>query len=251
MKKVAYICLMFLMSLKVFASPSNEMVLRFDNNTSNAENIAEFIKTHQEKSQPHQIIFEFYDSNTAFLFPIQASDSKSIREEIYRKSYPNGDFYYLIGDLSDGWTKSDYEKFYSVAKWLSLRGFRTIFNVAAFAIDLQEALANKNTSALIWNSHGATDGTIFDTNKVAIATDTFVKLRTGNLKYILFANCDGYNSINKYGLRKMNKMRAMGWKYSITSNHLFEYIFSKKFDIDLSKALEKKIIKKPTRKIAL
>lgn len=237
--------------LNTYAYSDRELVLKLDHNESNTINVEEFIKIHHKSNQPNRIIFEFYDSNDGFALKVGSGDLEARRKEIYNKTYPNGDFYYLIGDLSDSWTKSDYAKFYSVAKWLSQRGFRTIINVSAYEPDLQEAISNENTTAIIWNSHGSKSGTIFDTTKVAIDEKVFTNLITPNLKYVLFANCFGLASARKYGLNKMEGVRAQGWEGTVTSNDLFKYIFSTDFDESLSKAIGKDITKKSSQKIEI
>jgi hypothetical protein len=251
MKLVIVILLSFCLSFELSANTDREVILKIDRNNSNSSNIAALIKKHEENNRPNRIVFEFYDSNTASFLEVVNPDSAELRKKIYQNTYPNGDFYYLIGDLSDEWTKSDYKKFYSVAKWLSLRGFRTILNVAAYEPDLQEAVSNENTTAIIWNSHGRNDGTIYGTGKKAIDYNLFINLRLPSLKYVLFANCWGSVSSEKYGLRKMEKMVAEGWDEAVTSDHLYRYIFSTNFDQSLSKALEKDIRVKPTLKIEI
>lgn len=249
MKFIISFFLTLFLSFNLFASNDRELIIKFDHNNSNYSNLEKFIKNHQENNRKSRIVFEFYDSNAAFFFKTANKDLNKSKKEIYQKTYPNGDFYYLIGDLGDNWTKSDYEKYYSVAKWLSLRGFRTILNVAAYEPDLQEAVSNENTTAIIWNSHGRKDGTILDTNKVAIDEQLFVNLRSPNLRYVLFANCWGDTSAQKYGLRNMEKIVSEGWDRTVTSDDLFKYIFSSNFDKSLSKAIGRDITNKSSLKI--
>ncbi len=252
MKKTIGLILLFLIaSFNLYANLTNELVLNLDHSDSNDTNLSRFIDTHKQMNHPTKIVFEFTDSKSATFFKAQTKSKAEIQQQIYNTNYPNGDFYYLIGDLDNAWTESDYAKFYSVAKWLAIRGFRTIINVAAFEPDLQEAISNSKTSAIIWNSHGRADGTIIDTAKVAINDNIFKTLRTPRLKYVLFANCWGLVSTQKYGLTKMQNILSLGWNRTVTSDDLFRYIFSTDFDSKLSEALGKDIKKKPVKQVEI
>lgn len=169
--------------------------------------------------------------------------------DLYDKNYPNGDFYYLIGDLDSDWAGRDYERFYSVASWLSRRGFRTIIVPNAYIPDVQEAVQNPNTSAIIWNSHGASNGEVEDFANNDLPSNIFIENKSKRLKYILFANCYGVASKRFYNLDEISGLFSIGWRGTTTSNALFKYLFSAKFDIGLEKAFGTKLIKKEIRAI--
>lgn len=161
------------------------------------------------------------------------------------KIYPHGDFYYLIGDLSDQWSERDFNKFYSVAKWLAKKGFRVIINPIAFIGDVREAVQNPRTSALIWNSHGNSSGKIFDTNKKALPADIFTTDRSPKLNYILFANCYGTETREYYKIDKDHGFaHAFGFRGTATSTDLFKYLFGTDFNDDLANSLEIKLSNK-------
>lgn len=239
---------LLLISLSFISTLSFSQSLRMSLDLANADshNLQTLIERVQSE-KPSQMIFEFTNSNDVSRILLNTANKSS--SEIYNKNYPNGDFYYLIGDLDDEWTKKDYSRFYSVAKWLAIRGFRTIINVIAYTPDLQEALSNPKTSAILWNSHGSFSGQIIASDKEAIPDDLFKKHRTSRLKYVLFANCWGNISAERYGLSKMKGLLAEGWDRVVTSDDLFRYIFSTSFDESLSKAFGKEIVLKDTKSI--
>lgn len=233
------------------ADKAINMKVKLDLAKSDQQNLQVFAKQLRENTHAiRNFVFEFSDSKDISKNMAPAADSPNAAEAIYRKNYPNGDFYYLIGDLDDDWTKNDFSRYYSVAKWLAVRGFRTIINVVAYAPDLQEAVSNSHTSAIVWNSHGSNDGAIYDSAKKALAKSIFTKNRSKSLKYILFANCYGAVSTDYYGLRK-SKMQVIGWNRTVSSEDLFKYLFSEEFDTDLAQALNVKMLIKPKGEITL
>jgi len=244
-----FLNLFFILSLSL-ATHSFEQVIKLDLNKGDIYNYKAFVDQAKSDTKLSKIIFEFYKSNDESRYFLKTAEKISFTD-IYKKNYPNGDFYYLIGDLDDTWTSSDYARYYSVAKWLANNGFRTIINVTAYVPDLEEAISNPNTTALIWNSHAISDGTIRDTNKVNIDNDIFIKLRTPNLKFVLFANCYGARTARKYGLNSMNKLSVLGWDQTVTSDDLFNYLFSTDFDKTLKEAFGNALGFRTTEKIEI
>jgi hypothetical protein len=167
--------------------------------------------------------FSVAQAQTAITFSVDANKS------IYSKNYPKGDFYYLIAGLKDKWTESDYGRFYKIAKKLSNEGFRVIINVDAQVADVKEAIANPNTSAIIWNSHGSEDGVVYDSTEEALPKNIFTKNHSKRLKYILFGNCYGTLSTEYYGLQQDTSITSFGWKGEVDSDMFFHYLESKKF----------------------
>ena len=233
------------------AQQVQDLTVSLDMAKTDRENLIAFASKLHGKMAIRNLIFEFKDSRSISKSTEHTADGPSAAEEIYQKNFPNGDFYYLIGDLNDDWTKSDYSRYYSVAKWLAFRGFRTIINVVAYIPDLQEAASNPHTSAIIWNSHGAESGYVLDTGKAPLPKTIFTKFRSKRLKYILFANCYGDASAKYYGLRKLKDVTSMGWTGTVTSEDLFKYLFSDEFDNDLEKAIGHKLKIMPTDEIAI
>lgn len=162
----------------------------------------------------------------------------------YEENYPNGDFYFLTGDLRGSWAKRDFQKMYGVVRWLGIRGFRTILVPNAYLPDIEEAVQNKNTSAILWNSHGSKDGTVRDFNNQELPTHIFLNMKSENLKYILFANCWGEATAEKYGLSS-SSIKTGYWKGKTDSSKLFSFLNSTGFDKQLEEAMGKPLIKKP------
>lgn len=206
---------------------------------SDAANL-ELFEQQLGEEPPTQLVFEFTEGTPASLFLSQTTSAMHSRT--YSQNYPNGDFYYLIGDLSPTWGKSDYARFYNVAKLLAQKGFRTIVNVAAATSDIREAARNANTTAIIWNSHGADDGTVFDIKDAEVPRDAFAKNKSARLRFVLFANCYGYNSIDYYHIG--DSTLGVGWQGETDSELFFSYLRSKDFLKDLKKAFGKSLKKK-------
>jgi len=162
-----------------------------------------------------------------------------------RISDPHGDFYFLTGNLDDRWTDDDYKQFYSIAKWLSKMGFRVIINPVAYVSDAREAAENPKTAAIIWNGHGANDGTVYDADDKPLPADIFTKNKSLSFKYMLFANCWGKFSAQYYRLNRVPNLYTKGWARETTSDDLFGYLFGDDFNTELAKALNVKIQEKP------
>lgn len=197
-------------------------------NNPDAKNL-EMMQKQLEDKDATAVVFEFSDS-----FAGEALFSTSTTPTSYKKNYPNGDAYYLIGDLSNRWSKEDFGKFYDTAKMLATRGFRTIVNVNTYISDVREAVQNSNTSVLIWNSHGSDDGAVYDKKDDILPKDIFTKNKSSHLRYVLFANCYGYTSIDYYQIG--GKTLGVGWQEETSSDYFFSYLKSQDFLKDLKKA---------------
>lgn len=248
-KKLFLLLLAFMLPLSILA---NDFVIKIDPKENNKERIDQaaqhIMETVYSRPDVHRFVFESSEALKQKSKIIETSEEDlerypQLRQQavaasaIYKKAYPNGDFYFLIGNLEDQWSKDDYTRFYTVAKWLSKHGFRTILNVTAFIPDLQEAISNPQTTAMVWNSHGASDGGFSDANGERVPTDLFTAHINKNLRYILFGNCWGLNAETKYNLKKLPKLTVVGWDRTVDSNDLFGYLISERFDEDLAKAL--------------
>jgi hypothetical protein len=152
-------------------------------------------------------------------------------------AYPNGDFYFLIGNLDDEWSHQDYNDFYSIAKWLAKEGFRPVINPIAYISDVREAVQNKTTSAVLWDSHGSEDGQVYDSDGTGVPAETFVTGKTASFKYLLFANCYGQASRSFYGITSVKYPASFGWPSTTTSTDLFEYLRGDTFDQQLADSL--------------
>lgn len=227
--------LTWFISAACLASPTT-VTVRLSLQNSDAANL-ELFEQQLGGEAPTQLVFEFTENSSTSLLFLNQTTSRT-----YSQNYPNGDFYYLIGDLSPTWGKSDYARFYNVAKLLGQKGFRTIVNVAAATSDIQEAAHNANTTAIIWNSHGADDGTVFDIKDAEVPRDAFAKNKSARLRFVLFANCYGYNSIDYYHIG--GSTLGVGWRGETDSDLFFSYLRSKDFLRDLKRAFGKSLKKK-------
>jgi hypothetical protein len=221
---------LFLFLASALSAKAEPVTLHLSLNNSDAQN-RQLMQEQLADKAATSVAFEFSDAfaGQALFFSTSATPTES-----YDKNYPNGDFYYLIGDLSNRWGKSDYGAFYDTAKMLALRGFRTVINVNADTSDVREAVQNPRTSAIIWNSHGSDDGAVYDKKDNALPKDTFVKDKSSRLRFVLFANCYGYTSIDYYQIG--GKTLGIGWQEETSSPEFFSYLKSNDFLRDLKKA---------------
>ncbi len=170
-----------------------------------------------------------------FLFTL--STFGSIAESADAQKTYQGDFHYLIGDLSDSWSRSDYDRFYLVAKNLSEKGIRTVIHVDAKTWDLKNTLTDPLAVGIIWNSHGSKNGSIWDADEKRLPRGLFARKATDKLRYVLFANCYGQASIHYYGLDQLPEVFSKGWPGDVSSEMLFHYLFSQQFERDLKTAM--------------
>lgn len=232
MKNAAILTLfVWIFSTLSWASSSTALTLHLSTTNSDEANLS-LIDQQIGNQEPTTLVFEFS----------QAKASNIFFSSTYSNEYPNGDFYYLIGDLAKNWSKSDYARFYNVARMLEAQGFRTIVNVAASANDVREAARNHQTSAIIWNSHGADDGSIFDIKDIEVPRDAFTKGKSARLRFVLFANCYGYRSIDYYHIG--GQTLGAGWQGESDSEQFFSYLRSDDFQQDLKKAFGNSLKKK-------
>lgn len=237
-KKFFILCSVIFGSV-VFAKES--FTIQFHSDYSNAENESLLVHELHENAGAGQFILDFNHFDSQYLVKVSGNRRAKTAEENYWKVYPNGDFYFLIGNLDEDWSESDYARFYSIARWLSQKGFRTILIVTAYEENLAEAVSNPKTSAIIWNSHGFNNGVILDARNNEISKNIFINNHPQNLKLVFFANCFGAQSAEYYQTRKITDLYTLGWDREVTSNDLFDYLISDKFDSHLEKIFNKKL----------
>jgi hypothetical protein len=163
--------------------------------------------------------------------------TRAIWRDSYVEAYPNGDVYFLIGRLDDGWGRKEYDRYYEYAKWLSKSGFRPIINPVASAADVREAVQNPRTFGIIWSSHGSTAGDLFDSNNRALPRDVFRADRSATFKWLVLSNCNGDPVRARYGLAGARYPHAYWWHGDTTTEDLFAYLFSEKSSRDMQGAL--------------
>ncbi|MGE0614741.1 MAG: hypothetical protein AB7P04_03800 [Bacteriovoracia bacterium] len=156
-------------------------------------------------------------------------------DEAYADAYTNGDLYFLIGHLADDWTKDEWTKFYSVAKWSVQRRFRVILNPVTFVLDLKEAVQNERASVIIWSSHADTSGTIYDAAKRPVPTNIFYEKAGRAKRHYTFSNCYSDLTVNTYSFPVGTQMTH--WTGTTTSGQLFAYLFSDRWNRALEETL--------------
>lgn len=140
-----------------------------------------------------------------FLFLVLCISSRTpvlagTHDQYLDAAYPNGDAYFLIGDVSDidgSFVNNVVTEFTEMSGRLNALGFRTISNPVATVADLAEALANPRTTVLIWASHGAKDGTLADRNNVEIPESLFSS-DSPIPRFVYLAACHGDSVGKKY-----------------------------------------------------
>jgi len=59
---------------------------------------------------------------------------------VIENAYPNGDVYYLVGELESDWEKAEFRRFAGIASTLAKMGCRVIMNPTAHQSDVEEEL---------------------------------------------------------------------------------------------------------------
>lgn len=155
----------------------------------------------------------------------------ALHSEMYDRTYPNGDFYFLIGDLSYQGAFNEFSQFAATSGWLSSLGFRTIMNPHARVSDLQEAIANPNTTAIIWSGHALPSGVIKDKGEALIPTDIFNSAVGPRLKLVVLSNCVGNCTLQTY--KFADQIKTKHWEGKTETFDLFAYLTSNDFQADL------------------
>ncbi len=238
MKKMLILLLLLLPGLN-FAQTPEEMRSKSDNYAVSAGDL----KSGQTASSivPHPA--DYRDTVSVFnhLFSLNRQDSgnlsvsrsgnaiviaeyKTSYKSAYSEAYKYGDVVFLIGNLDDNWTNSEWTRYYGIAKWLVKKGFRVIINPVAMVEDIKAAVQDKKTKVIIWSSHGTEDGTIYDSREKAVPTDVFAGNAGLNLKQIIVSACYSEVMVRKYQFPK--GLKRTHWEGTTDSNDLFNYLYN-------------------------
>lgn len=148
--------------------------------------------------------------------------------------YPNGDLYYLLG-AKDDWGKKEWNYFYSFSKWAVARGFRTILIPRTTVAHARAAVQDDNTTVIIWSSHGASSGRIYDYESKPLPYDTFSKDRGERFVRLVLNNCYSSTSVQYYDVPQF----TTSWKGLTNSGDMIDYLNSNRFDKSVLNALGK------------
>jgi hypothetical protein len=152
--------------------------------------------------------------------------------EAWRRKAPSlGALHFLIGDLETAPTRAEMQMFYGIVEWATSSGFDLLMDPAATNRDLGSSVGNSDLSVLIWSSHGARDGSVYDAAKARVPTDGFVDGASDRLRYYVFSNCYGEQTVQNHEL-KAGAGRSY-WEGTTTSRDLHAYIYSDRFNQDL------------------
>ncbi len=174
------------------------------------------------------------ETSLSTLFGFQNSVSGASLPAAPRVAGGNGDVYMMWGDLGDAWTEQEYDKFYSISKFLVRNGFRNLINATAFEADVREAVANPKTAVIMWSSHGSTDGKIYATDDVALPQDTFSLNVSSAFKQIVLSNCYGEATVQYYPFPA--QVATHHWTGPTTTDEFFTYLTTT-WSADLQKDL--------------
>lgn len=152
-------------------------------------------------------------------------------DDSYREVAKNGDMYVLWGNLDDSWTQDEYNKFYTISKWLVKHDFRNIINPVANESDIREAATNPRTSGILWSSHGNTQGVIFGSDQSPVANDAFSTNASPSFRHMVMSNCYADQSMNYYTIP--SHLRVKHWTGETTTSEFFQYLVSSEWDNDL------------------
>ena len=149
-------------------------------------------------------------------------------KDAYSDAYKYGDVVFLICDLDDKWTYSEWTRYYTVAKWLATKGFRVIINPVAQTGDIRAAVQDDRTKVIVWSSHGSQDGGIYDTGKTLVPTDAFFTDAGRNFKQIIVSSCYGDVMVERYAFPA--GLERTHWEGTTSSDDLFNYLNGDKWD---------------------
>ena len=154
--------------------------------------------------------------------------SAEYTKDAYSNAYKYGDVVFLIGNLDDDWTQSEWTRYYSVAKWLVNKGFRVVINPAAQIVDIRASVQDDRTKIIIWSSHGSTDGGIYDSRSALVPDDVFATGAGANFKQIIVSSCYSDVMVERYEFPA--GVKRTHWEGTTTSDDLFNYLTSDNWD---------------------
>ena len=176
--------------------------------------------------------------------PTQVFEVVSISDSQIKKSalsddhlYPNKNFYIFLalGDSSTDRTiqKADWDAIYYIMNYVAGLKFRVMINAKATSEHLRLAANDKETSVILWSSHGNTEG-FYDSNGEKVPYDVFENKNPNFYQFIL-SSCEGRIALDNH--YNISGLRTYSWEGLTNSSELKSFIISDAWSIEEGKNL--------------
>jgi len=183
--------------------------------------------------------FEFVNSEKSFDPFTMFSNHPDINKS-------RGDIFFLIGDLTKGWSEEEYDAYFPIARWLSIQGFRAVINPAAYISDIRDAVQSSEARGIIWSGHGSKEGKLWDKADAPLPQPIFSNRAARGLKHFVLGNCYGDQVANHYSFPFNSGVHHFTGE--IDSDEFFAYLTSREWRDDIQEDLKFKLKKRPPKK---
>jgi hypothetical protein len=223
-------------------------------NNLNSEEVLRF----SEELEQKQI-----ENPDTFFEVVKSSNNKVILSNLSDDAlYPKKNFYFLIGlgetDKDNRIQKTDWDAVYYIMNYLAEQKYRVLVNVRATAEHLRLASQDKDTSVILWSSHGNENG-FYDVDKIRVPYDIF-KNKHKNFYQFILSSCEGRIALDSN--YSITALKTFAWTGITNSSELKSFLVSDSWTSNYGRSLitpiggitctekEKKIIlmKENTRK---
>lgn len=151
--------------------------------------------------------------------------------------YPKKNFYLLIGlgrtDKDNSIQKTDWDAVYFIMSYLSEQKFRVLVNVRATAEHLKLAAEDKDTSVILWSSHGNKGG-FYDVDGNKVPYDIF-KNKSKGFYQLLLSSCEGRVALDDH--YSISGLKTYAWSGLTNSIELKNFIKSDEWTADYGRSL--------------
>ena len=178
------------------------------------------------------------------LDPSQVFEVVSLNNSAIKKNalsddhlYPNKNFYIFLalGDSSKDRTiqKADWDAIYYIMNYVAGLNFRVMINAKATSEHLRYAAADKETSVILWSSHGNKQG-FYDSNGEKVPYDVFDN-KSPNFYQFILSSCEGRIALDNH--YNISGLRTYSWSGLTNSSELKSFIISDAWSIEEGKNL--------------
>lgn len=171
---------------------------------------------------------EIFHGINEFLTPVQVPVAANLStDQLLTKSYPNGDAYFLIGDLDNSMTNEEVNRFEEVEPLFRENGFRLFIRRSTSTSELRAAVQNPRTTVIIWSGHGNQNGYIFDNRSSVIPTDIFTRNASPRLSLLVLSACYGECVTRRYPTPSF--VEQIHWKGRTNTKSFFYFLNGERF----------------------
>ncbi len=139
-------------------------------------------------------------------------------------TYPSGDLYILlgIGKKDEQMTKKEYQDLWRIMNYLADSGFRVMINVKAKVDHLREAVANVDTSLIMFSGHGNRSA-FYDYDSKPVPYDIFDNKHSNFYQFVLSA-CYGRIALNNN--YDISGLKTWAWSGLTNSTEFINFLVS-------------------------